>query len=835
MTDMADNTKASPAERAASACLVRPCILWIAAGVIIAVSAVVAGVLTPKIAASRVDIGLDLLEEIPTPQLHWTGGQSRDGMSMQRIAPEYSPVAARVEFEILTNGSKDRRSKGAKVVVDRFVSHIPFESGTIWPPLKWTLTRKVLQTDGLTSATCGYTFKQYLSPSDERTTRSFILKGSSDAGIAVVRTPSWTKLYDLYSDAGGQTDPGITVEIVPTTSAIVRFYGSIPRREYGQAIIAISRDIDTRTISIDRLYVGSFIPQICFRASRRPLHAIGLITENWTPQYEWGALNLPPLPAWERGGVWTFWLVLVLACVLGAALATAITVAVRLARWLLANRPVDRPLAPFRAWVFLGFLAPLLAVWLVFLACFYPGIMSPDSCVQWEQAHGVTKIVDQHPPFHTLTMKALWLVWDSPAAVCLAQILAMSGTLAFGLASLLRARVHWLPVLIALLSAIFSIRNGLMAVVLWKDVAYGVLVLAVTVVLFFMLWSKARESFWSWVILGTLMALLPLYRHNGLAVLVGLAFTLPFFFWRCGRRLWTGVGVAVAGYLLLKTAVYTCFNVEIATSKYWMPANKIARYVSQDVPLAQTEYETVDDLTLLYREPFLFDHLASRGAVWYWIHWPMAKNKVDYEKVVSVFEPLRFAGVRLLSVIHRHKFIYWPPQSKYDGERDGLIETVYPTTSKTHRLGARYGFKCPQTPMPKTRDWLLRQYYRSETDSYAWFAWRGGAHFWLILLSLGILLRRTRDYRLIAIYLPVLLNIAGLLLIDFSQFSRLIFPLTLPTGFLVCLAFLPPAIPQSRIPNPQSAIRNPQSPISICSLRRFLMRSNVASSASLGT
>ena len=49
---------------------------------------------------------------------------------------------------------------------------------------------------------------------------------------------------------------------------------------------------------------------------------------------------------------------------------------------------------------------PMVAVWGIYLLTFFPGMMSPDSNVQWGQILS-GQFNDAHPVFHTLSM---WLV-----------------------------------------------------------------------------------------------------------------------------------------------------------------------------------------------------------------------------------------------------------------------------------------------------------------------------------------------------------------------------------------------------------------------------------------
>ena len=73
-----------------------------------------------------------------------------------------------------------------------------------------------------------------------------------------------------------------------------------------------------------------------------------------------------------------------------------------------------------------------------YLWVFWPGLMSPDSYDQWRQAASLWGIGDGHPAFHTMTLWLVGRLWYSPAAVAIAQILALSTVVGWGLAKFRR-------------------------------------------------------------------------------------------------------------------------------------------------------------------------------------------------------------------------------------------------------------------------------------------------------------------------------------------------------------------------------------------------------------
>ena len=154
---------------------------------------------------------------------------------------------------------------------------------------------------------------------------------------------------------------------------------------------------------------------------------------------------------------------------------------------------------------------------------------------------------------------------------------------------------------------------------------------------------------------------------------------------------------------------------------------------------------------------------------------------------MSIFEPARLPGIKMLNYFHRHKYIWWPPFSKYDGN----IETQCNSHYLTIKMAKEYGFKCPCGLWDSGQRYLMKWLRKTLKPNLVWLCWRGGVHFWLILVALGTCLWRHRDYRLMVIYMPVLLHLAGLLVVDARQCAHFLFPMTFAAGFLVCLAFLP--------------------------------------------
>ena len=118
---------------------------------------------------------------------------------------------------------------------------------------------------------------------------------------------------------------------------------------------------------------------------------------------------------------------------------------------------------------------PCIIIWSIGLLIFWPGMMSHDSIIQWNQL-SQNRYSNIQPVFHTLFMKSITLIWDSPGAVCLVQILMLSTLLGFFLKELeslgIKKKYIWLS------SALIAINpiNIVLSITLWKDILYTILV-----------------------------------------------------------------------------------------------------------------------------------------------------------------------------------------------------------------------------------------------------------------------------------------------------------------------------------------------------------------------
>jgi hypothetical protein len=287
--------------------------------------------------------------------------------------------------------------------------------------------------------------------------------------------------------------------------------------------------------------------------------------------------------------------------------------------------PAHRPL---RRGAWLAYALPMLAVWGVYFATFFPAGMSQDSFGQWQQVLS-GHFDDWAPAFHTLLIWLASRLWRSPAAFIAVQILGFSLTVAWGIGGLRR---YGLPGWAAwLVSAVFALlpANGVMAITLWKDIPYAISVLALTVATLQVVLSqgewlrhKGHLALLWLVLLGVSM-----FRHNGLPLAAGVLVLLLIFFWRQRRAVLAVALLLAAGYGAIKGPLYDLLQVDRSSSTLGntLLLHHIDAHVQAGTPLSEEERSYLNALYPLGGDEALAqgeDEASAQG-------WPYACCSVN--------------------------------------------------------------------------------------------------------------------------------------------------------------------------------------------------------------
>ena len=221
---------------------------------------------------------------------------------------------------------------------------------------------------------------------------------------------------------------------------------------------------------------------------------------------------------------------------------------------------------------------------LVWWAGWFPAIMSSDSVDQWNQVL-IFDFQNTHPITHTAYLWVVSLIWQSPAAVALVQVILTSVLLAVIARRLVDVGVKvWMSVGIVWIIAVLPM-TGAMTIAIWKDVPFTLAMgWAFTELL---LLAKGRKRFWAtWhgpVRLGAALGLMWALRANGKLTVLAFVIVLGVVFvqhWRTFPALVvTTIGIGVVVPLVLVAALPVT-NQPIEPAQVFMP--QVASVVVHD-------------------------------------------------------------------------------------------------------------------------------------------------------------------------------------------------------------------------------------------------------------
>ncbi len=437
--------------------------------------------------------------------------------------------------------------------------------------------------------------------------------------------------------------------------------------------------------------------------------------------------------------------------------------------WL-ATRPIQAKATVARRWGWVGYAAPCITIWSIYLLAFWPGLMTLDSIDQWQQML-TGQISDFHPVFHTLTNWLVTRIWLSPAMVALAQITVLSIVAGLILMQLRKWGASRLVVWLTCILFALSPANGILVNTLWKDVPYSIAVLILT---YFILQMVQDHGTWlnrkfAWVWLGTIAACVALYRHNGAPVAVGTLIILFIAYRQYWKRLALASALMLGMWLGIRGSVYQLLNVQPLPSSFftaYIALKHVAAHLAQGAELTASEQAFLQqvrtgDLKWPYlcstAEPLLYD------------------GKLNSDFALSHSAELTQLAIKLLqqnpkidlddqlcgsSLVWR---LSWPPTPQH---RFNVLPFTIGNDGLPYTWKAPQGPKDPldytpyriESPIPTVSQFLIQNIRQMlQPDNISWL-WRPALYFYILVAASAIAAIRSRYWKFLLLCIPVVLN-----------------------------------------------------------------------------
>lgn len=452
---------------------------------------------------------------------------------------------------------------------------------------------------------------------------------------------------------------------------------------------------------------------------------------------------------------------------------------------------------------------PGLLVWNIFLYAYWPGILTPDSYATWLQitGHGFD---DWVPVSFTLLVWLLTRLWYTPAIVCLFLICTLSlfwgGCMTFfenqGL-----PRKHLFPLSIgfALLPS-----NPIMLITIWKDIPYTIVNLAL-VYLLGLIWLSQGE--WlryrrNQVLLGIVLALPFLFRHNGLLILGLVPLVLLISYWNRWKTILLSTVLAVVIVVVLRDGLELGLlqaKPNPASVMYVVPIQHISAVVHEiGAPYNAEQKEVLKKIAPIdaWRDsynPLYADNLTKPWGV---MNDPQVLDKItnNKEKLFAIFLNFtrRYPLIVLKSEINLTRLV-WEITAN-DEYMNNNFDFVLTSTPADPPLDASL-FMHPRldSPSKEALDTYLR-YSNTDRFLYAIF-WKGGFYLFLTLMfTIVYILRHDGKFFLLAV--PTLANAASLVISIPVQNFRYIYPIVGCTFLIALFGLLKPKTRSTQVGDP---------------------------------
>jgi hypothetical protein len=387
---------------------------------------------------------------------------------------------------------------------------------------------------------------------------------------------------------------------------------------------------------------------------------------------------------------------------------------------------------------------PIALVWGIYLLAFFPGMMSADSMVQWEQVL-TGHFVDHHPAFHTFLLWLLTRIYLSPAIIAVAQIIALAfvAGLWFAFFEGLGIR-RWVIWLVAFIFAVIPV-NGTMVNTLWKDIPYSTAVLGLTLIIARVVVSKGKWiiSISAQIILGITAALVMLLRHDGPILAAGTLLLLILAYPNKWKPWLVSCLFCAILYFGIRGPIYKWVGVEKSSTlqEGALSLYSIAAYAMQG--------SETDDLVSSI-ELNMLDWNCN-----IWTRISPDTIKTDLNRSITPGQILANFWHRIPNILlydmrcaRSMDWIVWDPNGEV--RNASHVEVLVDKNP--------YGI-LPDSKIPAMRDWIAKWVIRTSYDTNLnWFIWRPALFLYLNLFISAVLIIRNYYLRFGLLSAPILIQ-----------------------------------------------------------------------------
>ena len=436
---------------------------------------------------------------------------------------------------------------------------------------------------------------------------------------------------------------------------------------------------------------------------------------------------------------------------------------------------------------------PSFLIWNIGLLVFWPGMMSHDSIIQWRQLSN-NSYNNIQPPLHTLFMKVITLFFNSPGAVAFIQLTILCIVLGLFLSLMKKMNVQskylWTASLLTALSPI----NLVLSVTIWKDITY-----TFTVILCCLIFLKIGIKGSSWFLTNrnifylSISLVLPfLIRWNGLSLTVGGILFLLIYYPKMYRRfIFSGIIITIF-ILTIKGPIFNYFDVKKDNwLMYNLPIHQMGSFLSSNVKFNNDEIAFLNKISDTSNS---WDYECGRAIANAWGKTLMYdkdyffKNKTKFMDIY--FRKIIDNPIALIEYYKCSSRYIWDPFAYMVSKK--ALKTIPRPSDKINNFRTYDGIRW----IPYVNE------FKIESNSYipalvkpltlfikkTIFVWRPAIFLYLVILVMIINL--ICKSKVILLFVPIVLQTLGLVLVSISPEFRFQYPLVFFSHFAWVTLFI---------------------------------------------
>lgn len=433
---------------------------------------------------------------------------------------------------------------------------------------------------------------------------------------------------------------------------------------------------------------------------------------------------------------------------------------------------------PWKVYSFCFGVIMLVAV--TYMRAFNPAISSPDTIFCMEHAvNSVRGIVNWHPPFYILWLKAIVSVWDSAYAVLLVQYVWFILVFLEGMRFLYRRGISSVFIIVVTILTALNCGHMVQLTTIWKDIPYTISVLWLTIIVARMVFEDQTRKWFIYIELIISLVCTALMRQNGMVIFV-IVLPILLYSFRKDLKLWGSCFFAIVLVFSILSPLYRYLDIkdDFGGGKFVGLGQDILAVYYNGGDLDDRTMHIVNALSNNDIAGFRFNPYQAQ------IYWSQSFDLNVSDFILAYINTFVKNPIIMTREVLTRQDGVW---NILEGQNGGMTAVNYLSNLEGN---AGLGAILTQRETNFLTDRLSEFTSRSaEISLLKMIEWRAGVWMFLTVISFAVCVLLKQNYKLWIVYVVVFGHVLSLVVSLGWCDYRYFWPITLISTFLILLTF----------------------------------------------